>query len=287
VKLPFSFSNRSHKRLKAGRFDPKTGHWAYADSAEPMYLNALTCATFNVWFGEHYFEERCVALMHLLEHRHPDLIALQEVTPPFLAGLRASRWVRSHYYISDHLGSTLKSYGLVLLSRFPFETLETHALPTRMERTLLLARIPVNDTVITIGTVHLESLVESEEWRGRQLQQIFKTFERERDVIFMGDFNFCSTWSEEQARLPPDYVDVWPALHGKPGWTEDPDVNLMLAKYSKKGVVRFDRILVRSGKPGWAPFSVELLGTSPISAGLPEVFPSDHFGLFARFQWRD
>lgn len=286
MKFPFSFSSRSRKRLKAGRFDPKSGQWAYAESAEPSHLTTLTCATFNVWFGEHYFEERFKAILQLFEQQYPDVLALQEVTPPFLAGLRTSQWIRSRYYISDFFGSTLNSYGVVLLSRFPIESLEMHALPTRMERSLLVARIPVNNTHLTIGTVHLESLIESEEWRGRQLQQIFKTFQRERDVIFMGDFNFCSTWSEEQKRLPPDYVDVWPALRTEPGWTEDPDVNLMLARYSEKGVVRFDRILVRSGRPGWVPSSIELLGTSPIAADLPEVFPSDHFGLLARFQWQ-
>lgn len=286
MKLPFAFANRNRRRVKVGRFDPQAGNWIYAGPAEPMQLNAFTCATFNVWFGEHYFEERRLSLLNLLEQHRPDIIALQEVTPPFLAGLRASRWLRSQYYVSDFMGSTLKSYGVAVLSRFPIESLELHALPTRMERSLLLARIPVNEGHLTIGTVHLESLLESEEWRGRQLEQIFRTLERARDVVFMGDFNFCSTWAGEQSRLPADYVDLWPALHQGPGWTEDPDVNTMLGQFSRKGPVRFDRILVRSGTPGWVSSSVELLGTRPIAADLPDVFPSDHFGLLAQFRWQ-
>jgi len=134
--------------------------------------------------------------------------------------------------------------------------------------------------------VHLESLVDSAPFRGRQLEQIFRTLKRERDVILMGDFNFCSSWAEEQARIEPDYVDVWPALHADPGHTEDSAINLMLRKLSDKDAVRFDRVLLRSGTPGWVPVSMERLGMEPISESLPEVFPSDHFGLLARLQWR-
>ncbi len=43
--------------------------------------------------------------------------------------------------------------------------------------------------------------------------------------------------------------------------------------------VRFDRILVKS--PTLRPLDIELLGTQPISPERPDVFPSDHFGLFA------
>jgi hypothetical protein len=45
--------------------------------------------------------------------------------------------------------------------------------------------------------------------------------------------------------------------------------------------VRFDRGLLRSAEERGAPRSIELLGTEPISAVSPDVFPSDHFGLVA------
>ena len=192
--------------------------------------------------------------------------------------------------MSDFMGSTLSnaSYGVVLLSRLPVHSTELDDLPSRMGRRLLVAHLLVNDTKLAVGTVHLESL-DSVEYRGRQLAHIFKTLKGERDAILVGDFNFCSSWPEEQANLDPQYVDVWPALHqGEAGYTEDTDVNLMLGSMNdKKKAVRFDRVLVRSGKPGWVPASIELLGTEPIAGNTPEVFPSDHFGLLARLHWQD
>jgi len=286
MKLPQFLSRPARKRLKPGRYDPKLGRWEYAQSAEPVEAERLTCATFNVWFGEHYFQERCLALLALLEERLPDVIALQEVTLPFLAALRASAWVQRDYFISDSMGTTVQSYGVLLLSRFPFESIESHTLPTRMERTLLLARIPVNGTRLAVGTMHLESL-DSAELRGSQLEQVFGTVAQERDVLLMGDFNFCSSWPEEQSRIPAEYADAWTALRKEPGHTEDPAVNHMLRGMKKKReAVRFDRILVRSRTPGWVPQSVELLGTTPISDAFPEVFPSDHFGIYAGLKWR-
>jgi tyrosyl-DNA phosphodiesterase 2 len=282
------FGSTRPKRLRGGRFDSEKGRWEYAEPAsEAANVDALSCATFNVWFGEAHLEARCLALMALLEEHRPDVIALQEVTLPFLAGLRSSAWVQSEYLLSDFMGATLSnaSYGVVLMSRLPVDSIELHDLPSRMGRKLLLARVLVNDTPLAVGTVHLESLRESAPYRGRQLAQIFRTLKGERDAILMGDFNFCSTWPEEQACLDPEYTDVWAALRAnEPGYTADTDVNLMLAETSEEKRVRYDRVLVRSGTPGWAPQSVELLGTAPIAPDLPEVFPSDHFGLLVRLR---
>jgi tyrosyl-DNA phosphodiesterase 2 len=226
-------------------------------------------------------------LLALLEERRPDVIALQEVTLPFLAGIRATPWIQREYFVSDFMGSTVQSYGVALLSRFPFESLESHTLTSRMDRTLLLAHIPVNGTRLAVGTMHLESL-DSAAIRASQLEQVFKTVAQDRDALLMGDFNFCSSWPEEQSRIPAAYADAWSTLRAEPGYTEDPAVNRMLRKMKKeREAVRFDRILLRSEKPGWVPVSVELLGTKPVSEDLPDVFPSDHFGLFARMQWRE
>jgi len=49
--------------------------------------------------------------------------------------------------------------------------------------------------------------------------------------------------------------------------------------------VRFDRVLVKSRR--WTATEVELLGTEPIAAGLPRVFPSDHFGVKCRLTNRN
>jgi len=63
---------------------------------------------------------------------------------------------------------------------------------------------------------------------------------------------------------------------------EDTDVNIMRYEVRKeRKQVRFDRILIKSSQ--WKPVYIELLGNTPI-AGTDNVFPSDHFGLFAKFE---
>ena len=44
--------------------------------------------------------------------------------------------------------------------------------------------------------------------------------------------------------------------------------------------VRFDRILTKGRE--WSAADIGLIGTEPIAADLPRVFPSDHFGVRSR-----
>src|ERR1043165_4555003 len=93
-----SSSGPKPKSIRAGYFDPGKGRWDYAKAEDhPAHAHAITLATFNVWFGQQHFESRFLAMLALLERRRSDVIALQEVTIPFLAGLRSSAWVRSEY----------------------------------------------------------------------------------------------------------------------------------------------------------------------------------------------
>ena len=103
----------------------------------------------------------------------------------------------------------------------------------------------------------------------------------------MGDFNFDPAQEAEQARVDEHYRDLWVELRGDdPGYTEDTDINRMrLLHKSQAKQVRFDRILLRSSRPGWKPESIEMIGTRPIAGDKPEVFPSDHFGLAGRLSW--
>ena len=125
--------------------------------------------------------------------------------------------------------------------------------------------------------------------RGAQLAQIFPILDEATHALLMGDFNFCASWPEENARLPTSYTDLWPALNPHdPGYTEDTAINRMrLARAGKAKQVRFDRVLLRSQPPGWTPTAICLLGTTALGDAEPAVFPSDHFGLAAALQWQN
>jgi tyrosyl-DNA phosphodiesterase 2 len=128
----------------------------------------------------------------------------------------------------------------------------------------------------------------------------------EENSIVCGDFNLCGTWDENRI-IPSDYIDLWSLLHPDlPGWTEDTQINKM--RYAASGgrhkQVRFDRILCHHhvsadggdilGK-SLQPESIELVGIRPIdddddgndnggdNNNSDPLWPSDHFGLFARF----
>jgi hypothetical protein len=105
--------------------------------------------------------------------------------------------------------------------------------------------------------------------------------------LLCGDFNFCSTWPEENQNIPQDFRDLWPELHpNEPGWTEDTEINVM--RFEMKNAhkqVRFDRVLLHeqpTSRCRVIPQFMELVGLDHVP-GNEKLWPSDHFGLFTRF----
>lgn len=272
--------------LHAFIFDPSSGTWVEDRAARHVAAppTALTVVTWNVWFAPYCFEPRCRALLEVVRAQLPDVVCLQEITLDSLEMLLAEPWVRAEYRVSDARGDTFDSYGVVILSRLPVRALAIHELPSHMGRRLLVAELDTGDSRLVVGTVHLESLKHNRDARAEQLEEVFPRLKAAGpDVVLAGDFNFCSSWAAENANLDPQFVDLWPALRGRaPGYTEDTDINAMLRNVkAKEKCVRFDRVLLRSTGGAWRPRSIELLGTAPISASAPDVFPSDHLGLAA------
>jgi tyrosyl-DNA phosphodiesterase 2 len=235
----------------------------------------LSLATYNVWFGETYFEERAQALLGILCRQRPHIIGLQEVTPLFLKLLLDQTWVQDEYWVSDCTGVTVDRYGVLMLGRLPVRDLMLYELPSLMGRMLLAGTFTINNEDISVGTVHLESLDETFR-RKMQLQIIFDVLEKTEQSVLMGDFNFDGEHSDENAVIPESYQDVWSSLYpDDAGYTKDSRINTMRWHSSGRAdKVRYDRLIVRSDN--WQPKAISRLGMEPI---LPHVFPSDHFGL--------
>lgn len=62
---------------------------------------------------------RTPATLKVLEGLESDVIALEEVTSPFLDKLLAEEWVQKNYFISS---LDVGYYGQVILSRVPFRS---------------------------------------------------------------------------------------------------------------------------------------------------------------------
>lgn len=138
--------------------------------------------------------------------------------------------------------------------------------------------------------------------------------------LLVGDFNFCSERNFILERTPlendslrtqlQEYIDVWPALHpvvisgdgigdgggggtevkernrAAKGYTFDSDLNGNLEMKRRREVARYDRVMLRSHSGNVSPREIRLLGTERVP-GVPadeNLFPSDHFGLLARFE---
>jgi len=252
-------------------------------------LDRLVLVTYNIWFGDYYWEERLSALLELVRDCQPDVVALQEVTPGHLKRILATEWVRREFWVSDAQGSTLYPHGVLTLSRLPLNSLTLHELPSEKDRKLLIAELGLGRQSICLGNLHLESSVSATPMRLAQLDRVLSSIQGARHRILLGDFNFDPVQEPEQARVDRHYLDLWEALRlDEPGYTEDTDINCMrLLHKNKEKQVRFDRILLQSESPGWRPESIRLIGTQPISPGLPDVFPSDHSGLTGSLVWTE
>ncbi|NOK58489.1 MAG: hypothetical protein GFH27_549279n295 [Chloroflexi bacterium AL-W] len=140
------------------RFDTQTQSWQIVSPEDTdTSLENLTCVTFTVWFARFYFAERCAVLLQLVKACDADIVAFQEIIPPFLEYLLAQDWIRLQYAISDALGITVGGYGMVLLSRITPLRFVLYELTSFMNRPLLVAELYLNKERTAMGTVHLES----------------------------------------------------------------------------------------------------------------------------------
>lgn len=259
------------------RFDAVTGRWHPGDAWPRSVPDTLVLTTFNVWFDPFHARRRYQAVADVLAPLEPDVMVFQEVTAPALDVLLAQPWIRASYVAASVTGRRTGNYGMLILSRLPLRRVAHTALPTEAWRGVLHARVDVGGRPLHLGCVHLDSGKSRAQLRERQLRKVFGLFDDAEDVILLGDFNM-----RDDERIAPPFTDVWPVLRpGQPGFTEDTSINLMrLDSTGKPRHVRFDRVVLKG--PGIRAVDIGLLGTEPVSAHLPRVFPSDHFGVSCR-----
>jgi endonuclease/exonuclease/phosphatase family metal-dependent hydrolase len=262
-------------------FDAATGLWSDAGDPPAAERDELTITTYNIWNDSKHAEERYCAIAELLSRRAPDVMVFQEVTPRAMELFSAQPWIRDGYSRAAVAGAEVGDYGMLLLSRLPVSDASYTRLPTRLRRGFLRAELVVDGAPLVVCCVHLDSGKSSSRLRGWQFRRIFRALRSTDDAVVLGDFNMRDS---ENSRIAAPYTDVWPALRpGEDGFTENTSINHM--RYDMKDKhrhVRFDRVLIKGNR--WAASDIELMGKDPVSAELPRVFPSDHFGVQCRLE---
>lgn len=323
-------------------FHPSQNSWVVSselenDAEEALVDDAgLKVLTFNIWFDMYARKTRNLEIVALLKDHEPTVVCLQEVLKDFVVLILADEWIREHYMLSNR---TMQGYGCLILLRrrvcFDAELRETR-ITSNMDRELHTVSFTYGPqrTPVHVSTCHFESL-SFREVRRTQLQEYRRLYESLHTsspgklYVLCGDFNFCSyrNWSEgdtsplENHQLPellPEFVDVWPSVHGvepatmfppedpehrfRMGYTFDTDKNHNIGD-KRPEFMRYDRILAASSS--MKATAIQLVGCEPCRQKFPEkprfkmfsfaattgeaipvddVLPSDHFGLLAQFQ---
>ncbi len=251
---------------------------ARAPGAEP----SLSLLTWNVLGDQANAVDRVPALLRTIADLDADIVALQEVEPWMRAQIEQAPALR-HYRGTVVDGKVMAPGGLYLLSRLDVRSIQIEVIPSHLDRCALIAEIEIaQQQSLTVGIVHLEGLRDAAEVRALQLHAVQRRLARAGQAILLGDFNF-GDGEPETAALDPAWTDCWRALKATdPGWTWDNERNPLARAHALQDEPsrRLDRVLVRSEH--WKPVDCRIVGDMPTSLDKPDVFPSDHFGVYVR-----
>ena len=283
----------------------KNSKWQVSNSnLGRIELEKLKIVSFNVlcdWEEAIKTEKRIPEIIKQLETSDADIIALQEAHPKLLEQLLLQDWVLD-YYISELVPERLKPYGLLLLSRLPFTSVEyeysahkrvivgnwqinDHAVPA------YAAQLDwrESDRALQVAVVHLTSDMakNASQKREEQLSGLLDYLERqEGDCLIVGDFN---DRNNQLTNILQNWRDLWLELRpDEKGYTFDPNQNTLAALTSQTNKpARFDRILLRKQAKYWLPESMDLLAVAPIANTGGQLYLSDHFGVAAVLEVRE
>jgi endonuclease/exonuclease/phosphatase family metal-dependent hydrolase len=300
-------SKPTHRDLDWYRY--ADGWQTVADAPTTTTLNCIAISSQNAWFSSHERITRANAFLAYLEDKGwPDIVCLQEMTASALRELLRSQQIRNNYCTSttvDMFEELAASHGYdsVIFVRpwLAQESIQRWDLTSVYGRKFFVFGATINGQRFGFGTVHLESTDLKKDARAQQLKEIYAILEDQfpGGSIMCGDWNHCESRGGEHHFDDAVTDDIWPKLHPEDfGATKNPNINLMLARSDPKIVtgLRLDRIGVNgAARQFFTPTSIELVGVAPIPADKlmqgdahtpafgPDVWISDHFGLYATF----
>lgn len=270
------------------RWEADARKWTeWSGGGQPSRQSTLKALTWNVlrtdaFQADFLHELRIPALIQQLEAADADVLALQEVTKPFLDMLLRQDWVRENYYLAGppEMLQGQKLRELLLSKLPPMRSIQLHwsaaKRPTGMQWLL-------NGEVVTAISLHLPSdqSRQAPEKRRIYLGELEEALGGRGASLLLGDFNLSG-----EAPLGRDFADVWRLLRpNDAGFTFHTGENpLAEAIAGAQPPARFDRMYLHSPQGKAIPKDISLMGVAPSPIRGYEVWPSDHFGLLAEFE---
>jgi len=199
---------------------------------DKMLTNQIKFLTWNIWGLGPDMEKRMHKISETIDHEHPDVIALQEVTADVYEILKLESWFSS--YISNppleqkefNLLFCKKSASGRRIKDIQYIPLKNSQMERGYLSTTIYLSIPsfAEEISFEIITSHLESTGEFKDTRCSQLREILAQLSKNNasDVIFLGDTNLNGN---EGDGIINQFMfnDIWPSIHGfqNPGYTRD------------------------------------------------------------------
>lgn len=252
-----------------------------------LKLSKLSILTYNVWFDNYNWDNRLKGILSILESKNADVVCLQEVTDRFFRFITDQEFIKKTYKITIIPSQMLCGYDVLILSKFECNAYVSPFYSKMGRKLLYITIINNSNDLIKIGTVHLESLNNSN-IRENQLKlsyDLLKSTELENKdfncthAFLLGDFNF----TEKETHLINNngFVDF--------GYEVVIKDNFNFSKWCTMKEMngyphwRPDRVTYLSSSKSFTVTHFEIVGKNKIEIldkSNPVDTPSDHFGIY-------
>ena len=245
--------------------------------------DSLGVLTLNLWHNQRDWPGRLDGVVREATRLRADVVLLQEVLQNDTLENQATTLGRRlglphvHFVSVDPAGAA-KRYGNAIVSRYPFDTTAARALlPRDQYRTAAFARVRVGARAVDVVTTHLHHEPDAAGGgiRAMQLVDLLAFVDSSATgapLVVGGDLN--AEPDRPELRLMAPFRDLGRAF-GADGPTWGP-------AYAQGRARRIDYLFDRAD-PRLVPGSVAVVMDRADAAGR---YPSDHFGVFARFALR-
>jgi endonuclease/exonuclease/phosphatase family metal-dependent hydrolase len=246
----------------------------------------IKVATLNLFNRMGEWEQRFPLVVQQLAELAPDVIAFQEVDLGIDQGMQISREVnktlteRPHYRIKHATspGQRASTFGIGTLAKI--EPIE-HEVVDLMTFDRIAQRLvfTVDDEEFAFVNTHLHHPVEAPEERAAQAEYLLAWLDKQERIptVLAGDFN-AYAGEKTVAILKARFRSAHEVVHGgEPEKTWPTPVNT----WDNSPAGTLDYIYV---SPEFNVLDAGLAFHTP-SPSNPDLFPSDHLGLFATLEW--